>query len=763
MSNLTFDRKLLQDQRQAEPREGYAVVVFERLGERGDRFHAVLLPGGPPLKKETPLFRKAPDYFAYAVDLTPGQCLRFTEFVRMADHLHDLNVNFEVSFDVAEPREVAAHRDADPLQKIRDRVASTLADDIRQLEWSVVKKGFREAGEGLVARHLSALQHFARRFGIAIQEIRLRERVARDALPVEEEERKAAEARARIALETEVKAAEEAAQHRLEMDRIRLKQERLGAEDSVAAQEEAARHALEMERIRQKKELVGGEEAVSVREEEARHRLEMEKIRLKEERLATEERVAAEEQAIRARQRQSLIGEEEAAALLQAAADHRLELEKAYQRRERLLAEERLASEEEAIRIRLYREKMEQQRDLVELQESAGEKEAGSLHRRELKRLAREQETLALGAGVEALKLQSEVRATQAQGVMTVISNVAANTRTAQEALEAARVAQEIALLRSAILAKSTGENHRISMGCSTDSVLLGGSAPRRAQPGDVVLVQLSAYVAAFEPAARAELERGAQLDDNIRLGQKTDCRWATGVRVSVRCRASGLDVPTPVQQFVWDGECRTVQFDVEVPADAPPRKTVIVLEAFVHDREDAPDAVQVAQLRLPLQIAADASASAEPVETVRAKAAETAFASYATPDRLDVLQRVSSIRRSAGLDVWMEVIDLRIGEEWNPALDAHILSSDRFLLFWSEHTPRSKWVTWERERAVAAHGEDVLELHLLRYTPIDQVPEDLRKYHFNDLYILARDAELYRREQAEKAAAAAAAANAAG
>lgn len=287
----------------------------------------------------------------------------------------------------------------------------------------------------------------------------------------------------------------------------------------------------------------------------------------------------------------------------------------------------------------------------------------------------------------------------------------------------------------------------------AAEPVLLGGSAPRRAAPGDTVLVQLSAYIAAFAPTAREELERSAAEGDEIRMGQETDCRWARGVRVSVRCRANGLVIAEPLQQFIWDGECRTVQFDVAVPADARPQKTVIVLEAFVHDREEAPDAVQVARLRLPMEIAAGAPAAAEPVETVRTTAAKTAFASYASQDRVDVLERVSSIRRSTGLEVFVDVVDLRVGDQWNPELEKHILASDKLLLFWSENSAKSRWVEWEWRQAVKAKGEDVLELHLLRATPMDLVPEELRKYHFNDVYLLARDAELYRREQAAKAA----------
>ena len=284
------------------------------------------------------------------------------------------------------------------------------------------------------------------------------------------------------------------------------------------------------------------------------------------------------------------------------------------------------------------------------------------------------------------------------------------------------------------------------------EPVLLGGSAPRRVQPGDFFIAQLAAYTAAFAPEAEKELARESRPDD-IRLGQETDCRWPVGTRVSVRCQGrGGLIAPAEPQTFVWDGQCRTVSFDVEVPEDAKPRDAVIIMEVFVHDRGDAPDAVQVAKLRMGVEITAEAPAAPEPPQTVRVAAARTAFASYASADRPDVLARVSSIERSAGIKVFMDVVDLRVGEEWNPALEKHILASDKLLLFWSENSAKSRWVEWEWKQAVQAKGEDVLELHLLRYTPIDLVPEELRKYHFNDIYLMVRDAELYRREQAAKA-----------
>jgi hypothetical protein len=284
------------------------------------------------------------------------------------------------------------------------------------------------------------------------------------------------------------------------------------------------------------------------------------------------------------------------------------------------------------------------------------------------------------------------------------------------------------------------------------EPVLLGASAPKRARPGDVILAQFTAYVKGFEEQARGELAP-ASTSTQVELGVETDCRWPVGTRVTARCSAKGFAMEPMSETFVWDGECRTVSFDIEVPADAQPRSTVLLMEAFVHDRGDAPDAVQVGRLRMPLEIG-DAEDDDEP-QRVKMEAPRTAFASYASADRLDVLERASSIRRSAGIEVKVDVLFLEMGEQWNQGLLEEIEACDKLLLFWSEHTPRSRWVEWEWKHAVQVKGEDVLELHLLRHTPIDQVPEELRKYHFNDVYIMARDAELYRREQAAKAAAA--------
>lgn len=283
--------------------------------------------------------------------------------------------------------------------------------------------------------------------------------------------------------------------------------------------------------------------------------------------------------------------------------------------------------------------------------------------------------------------------------------------------------------------------------------VLLGASAPNRARPGDVILAQFTAYVEGFEEQARRELEPEGT-STRVKLGVETDCRWPVGTRVTARCSVKGFAMEPISETFVWDGECRTVSFDIEVPADAQPRSAVLLMEAFVHDRGDAPDAVQVGRLRMPLEIG-DVADDEEPRQRVEAETPRTAFASYASEDRVDVLERVSSIERSAGLKVFMDVIDLRMGDRWETELSKEIAASDRFLLFWSEHAAGKKWVTWEWQQALNAKGEDALELHLIRTTPIEMIPERLRHFHFNDIYLQAIDAELYRLERAAREAAA--------
>ncbi|MBB4638130.1 hypothetical protein [Longimicrobium terrae] len=172
MSNLTFDHRLLKEHT-PEPLEGHAVVVFERVGEGGDKLHSVLLPGAPPVKPGIVLFGRKPEYFAYAADTAPERHLDFTESMRLADHVSEFRVVFNLAYSVADPRALARERNADPLRKVRDQARVVIKREVEQLPWQAVWENFPHYARMVVEDCMEELREISRAYGIAIRSLRL--------------------------------------------------------------------------------------------------------------------------------------------------------------------------------------------------------------------------------------------------------------------------------------------------------------------------------------------------------------------------------------------------------------------------------------------------------------------------------------------------------------------------------------------------------------------------------------------------------------
>lgn len=173
MSNLTFDHRLLKEHT-PEPLEGHAVVVFERVGEAGDEFHSVLLPGAAPVKPglALPFFKRA-EYFAYAADTSPERHLDFNESMRLADHVSEFRVVFNLAYAVADARALARARTADPLRKVRDQVRVVVKREVEQLPWQAVWEAFPQHARMVVDGCMEELREFARTYGITLRSLRL--------------------------------------------------------------------------------------------------------------------------------------------------------------------------------------------------------------------------------------------------------------------------------------------------------------------------------------------------------------------------------------------------------------------------------------------------------------------------------------------------------------------------------------------------------------------------------------------------------------
>jgi hypothetical protein len=174
MSNLTFDHRLLKEHT-PEPLEGHAVVVFERVGEAGDEFHSILHPGSAPVKPGLlPIpFRKRPEYFAYAVDTSPERHLDFNESMRLADHVSEFRVVFNLAYAVSDVRALARGRNGDPLRKVRDQIRVVIRREVEQLPWQAVWEAFSNHAYAIVEGCLEELRDFAGAYGITIRSLRL--------------------------------------------------------------------------------------------------------------------------------------------------------------------------------------------------------------------------------------------------------------------------------------------------------------------------------------------------------------------------------------------------------------------------------------------------------------------------------------------------------------------------------------------------------------------------------------------------------------
>jgi len=265
------------------------------------------------------------------------------------------------------------------------------------------------------------------------------------------------------------------------------------------------------------------------------------------------------------------------------------------------------------------------------------------------------------------------------------------------------------------------------------DRVSLGVSTPSVVSPGQEFTARFVAYIRGLEDEVRQKLA-GLSPGNQSLLGV-TLCRWARSTKVAVHVEGRYLTVVPPVSAFTWNGEFQIEDFDVTVAQEAT-TSTRLKIDVWIEDS-------RVARLRVDLQIVPEATSG--PAVLTTSDAAVTAFASYASEDRVRVLDRVAAIRISAGLDVYVDCLSLHPGEAWKPRIRHEIVNRDVFLLFWSKQSEASKWVAWEWQTALAEKGRDAMDFHPLEGVDAAPPPDALKDLHFGDVLMMVRDAHVRR------------------
>jgi hypothetical protein len=259
--------------------------------------------------------------------------------------------------------------------------------------------------------------------------------------------------------------------------------------------------------------------------------------------------------------------------------------------------------------------------------------------------------------------------------------------------------------------------------------------APPAVRPQSSFVLSVWAILHESDRSVDAEVPR-RQREEMLRRASAGGKLVETGTRGPILIPASsdltltidvpGFEIAEPVDTLLWEGEIANVSFVVRAPDLAPgtyPGTVRVLRYGLLLTR--VVFAIEVAN-------GVPAEPPAPIVVRTEQRNVRSAFASYASDDRADVLARVQGIR-AAGIDVFIDVLALRAGDRWEIELERAIDERDVFYLFWSAAARSSEWVDREWRMALGARGPDFIWPVPLADPRDVPPPPELAHKHFND------------------------------
>jgi len=247
--------------------------------------------------------------------------------------------------------------------------------------------------------------------------------------------------------------------------------------------------------------------------------------------------------------------------------------------------------------------------------------------------------------------------------------------------------------------------------------------APATSEAGKPFLLQLLVH----EPELKTEAAAIANESDATatRRGYTslaTQLTLGSTLEFEVTCPMGNVDEPR--QSVVWAGSTESVSFFITAPNTG---ETTLPVKVQVFQTN-----VPIGTIRFMMPLSGTTNVPVEEVPVGEAVRFGTAFASYASEDRAEVLKRVQMLR-AVGVKCFQDVLDLEPGTRWEKELWRHIDEADVLLLFWSENAKSSPWVAREWQYGLEHHGLDFILPVILQRNPFVPPPQELSELHFND------------------------------
>jgi biopolymer transport protein ExbB len=248
--------------------------------------------------------------------------------------------------------------------------------------------------------------------------------------------------------------------------------------------------------------------------------------------------------------------------------------------------------------------------------------------------------------------------------------------------------------------------------------------APPTVVPDSEFVLNIWAYLW----SQRGELQSGA----NVAVGTLGPVCLPQGAKLEVRVEIAAFAYRSIPESLAWAGVPANAAFRVRVPG-------VATAGRYLGEARISFCGVRVAKLVFELTVGSDALRSTE-LQT-REERVRSVFASYANEDRIEAL-KVKRALEPLDIDVFVDVMDLRAGDNWENELWKQIPLRDRFYLLWSVNAARSAWVEKEWRCALDKKGLDCIEPISLADPRDAPPPPELASLHFNSLARIAIEYE---------------------
>ncbi len=201
---------------------------------------------------------------------------------------------------------------------------------------------------------------------------------------------------------------------------------------------------------------------------------------------------------------------------------------------------------------------------------------------------------------------------------------------------------------------------------------------------------------------------------------------------LTVAVSIPGFSVADSESPLLWRGRTGVVGFEVTPERDLTPGPYIGIARVSL-------SGLLVASVCFVVTVGSRADDRCDRTSTV--KKISSAFASYETEDRTNVLSRIQGMQKILpSLDVFLDVLSIRSGEKWRERIDEEIVQRDAFFLFWSRAASKSPWVDYEWRKALSTRGENFIDPVPLEPPALVPVPKELAMLHFTDWTLNLRD-----------------------